>query len=285
MLRRNLFKIFLIALVSNQFTPVALAQTQRSNTWRTRLDLEQPDQRNSHSDRSFSTRKSSTITIPEFSAVTTTFCTNVLFNQEQVSVFPVTLSLARPIMDSNGEVIAPVNSLVSANINATDEDNITIQPKALIIGGRYIPIETSSVSVPALTDNRRSSNFFSTGFSQGQRGVAFRVADNLSDWLISRPTALSDDSSNLLSFGLSLAMGVAQGLNEPSPPDPEEREVLEIRQGIQLIFPLTSSVELPAVANHQSPYFSNRQPAPVCQDGEVRQSQNPTQYDDSNEID
>jgi hypothetical protein len=293
MLRRTLSKIALTILVSNQLTTVALAQQSRSSSLsietnelknrKPNSELEVPEPSNSplqttrnHSNQnnSFSYRDKQKVMIPESSAITTTFCSNVKFNQEQASTFPVTLSLARPIMDSNGNVIAPVNSLVRAKIDATEEEDIKIKPKAVVIGGRYIPIETQKVSVPALTDTRRSRRTFSSTFNRGQRGVAFRVTDNISRWLSRTPSALDLETSNLLSFGLSVATGIAQGVNEPDPPDPEETKVLEIREGTKLIFPLGSTVELPPMATHENPYFANRTPAPACQNGRLNQNQN-----------
>ena len=292
MLLRTLSKIALTILVSNQLTTVALAQQSRSSSLsietnelknrKPNSELEVPEpsnsplqttQNHSNQNNSFSYRDREKVMIPKSSAITTTFCSNVKFNQEQASTFPVTLSLARPIMDSNGNVIAPVNSLVRAKIDATEEEDIKIKPKAVVIGGRYIPIETQKVSVPALTDTRRSRRTFTSTFNRGQRGVAFRVTDNISRWLSRTPSALDLETSNLLSFGLSVATGIAQGVNEPDPPDPEETKVLEIREGTKLIFPLGSTVELPPMATHENPYFANRTPAPACQNGRLTQNQ------------
>lgn len=305
MLPRHLLTVSLAVLTFNQLTSIALAEKQRlpgSGSVETdelsnqkpdsRLKVPEPsnsllqerEQNSPNQNNSFSSQEPREVTIPKSSAVITTFCSNVLFNQEQASSFPVTLSLARPIMDSNGNVIAPINSLIRANINATEDEGIKIEPKAVIIGGQYIPINTSSVAVPALTDTRRgSSTFYSGGFNRGQRGIAYRVSDNLSDWLVSRPTALGDEQSNLLSFGLSIAAGVAQGINEPNPPDREETKVMEIRQGMQLIFPLETSITLPPMATQRNPYFTTRTPTSACQDGQG--TQDPAQYVDNNEVD
>lgn len=308
MLLRTLSTIALTVFASNQLTTLALAEQPRfsslsigTNDLKNRKpnsefqgletpnSILQPTENNSNQNNSFSYRDKQKVMIPESSAITTTFCSNVKFNQEQASTFPVTLSLARPIMDSNGNVIAPVNSLVRAKIDATEEEDIKIKPKAVVIGGRYIPIETQKVSVPALTDTRRSRRTFSSTFNRGQRGVAFRVTDNISRWLSRTPSALDLETSNLLSFGLSVATGIAQGVNEPDPPDPEETKVLEIREGTKLIFPLGSTVELPPMATHENPYFANRTPAPACQNGRLNQNQsqfnNNGSSNESNEID
>ncbi|PSO51344.1 MAG: hypothetical protein BRC33_00585 [Cyanobacteria bacterium SW_9_44_58] len=285
MLLRTFSTIVFTILVSNQWTTVALAQ-QSTNELQDRKpssklkvpehssSILQPTQNNSNQDNSFSYRDKQKVMIPKSSAITTTFCSNVKFNQEQASSFPVTLSLARPLMDSNGNIIAPINSLVRAKIDATEEDDIKIKPKAVVIGGQYIPLKTEKVSVPALRDTRRSRTTVSRSFNRGQRGVAFRVTDNVGRWLSRTPSALDNETSNLLSFGLSVATGIAQGMNEPDPPDPEETKVLEIREGTKLIFPLASTVELPPMASDQNPYFANRKSAPPCQNGRLNQNRN-----------
>lgn len=275
MLLRILSTIALTALVFNRLTPTIFAQEQQSETLY----------------NSFSYPEEPKITIPRLSAIITMFCFNLNFNHGQDSSFPVTLFLARPIIDSNGNVIAPINSLVNAMVEANGNE-IEIQLNALVIGGSYIPIETPKVTLPALADTRRNFNNFSSNFDRGSRGVAFRVTDNLINWLsLSRTDdVLEPSTSTILGFGLSVATGIAQGLNEPAPPDPEESRVMEIQEGIVLIFPLESSVELSPMPNYQSPYFSERSSAPVCEDGEVNPNQtqlnnNPVRNDFLNDED
>jgi len=293
MIRRTLSTIALTVLVSNQLTNAVLAEKQRSNG----LSIEtnefqdrksnsgvsvpessnselQQTQRNSNQNSSFPSRERQSVIIPKSSAITTTFCSNVKFNKDQASKFPVTLSLARPIMDNNGKVIAPINSLVKASIDATNEQ-IKIKPKAVVIGGRYIPIETEKVSVPALDDTRGTSNFSRFSSRDSERGVAFQVTNNISRWLSRTPTAFGNETDNLLSFGLTVASGIIRGLNDPRPPSEKRKEtrVMEIRQGTKLIFPLGSSVELPAMATQSNPYFANRKAAPPCQNGRLNQNQ------------
>ena len=190
--------------------------------------------------------------IPQGAAITVQFCSNVKFNYEQGSSFPITLALARPITDRQGNVVAPVNSLVRARVEPK-EDETQLKPKALVVGGRYIPVETEAVSVPALTDDRASfrTRTFRTG--RGQHGVGFRVADSIDNWLLNRagPSVFPGEANNtddFLGLGLAIATGVFQGLNEPDPPDPEEQKVMKVREGIQLIFLLRQAARVPAPA-------------------------------------
>ena len=265
MLLRILSTITFTALVFNQLTPTVFAQEQQSETLY----------------NSFSFPEEPTITIPRLSAIVTIFCSNLNFNHEQDSSFPVTLSLAQPIIDGNGSVIAPINSLVNAMVEANGNE-IKIHLNALVIGGRYIPIETQKIALPALTDTQRNFNNSFPDVDRSRRGVAFRVTDNLINWLsLGRTEAVVEPTTGaILGLGLSVATGIAQGLNEPAPPDPEESRVMQIQGGIQLIFPLESPVELSPMPNNQSPYFSESSSAPVCEDIEVNPNQ--TQFSNFN---
>jgi len=207
--------------------------------------------------------------IPRGSAITVQSCSNVKFNYEQGSSFPITLALARPITDRQGNVVAPVNSLVRARVEPK-EDETQLKPKALVVGGRYIPLKTEAVSVPALTDDRNRFRTRTVRTGRGQRGVGFRVANSIDNWLLNRagPSVFPGEANNtddFLGLGLAVATGVFQGLNEPNPPDPEEQKVMKVREGIQLIFPLRQAARVPATAARNNPYFDERQPAPACQ--------------------
>ena len=89
------------------------------------------------------------ITIPQFSVIAATFCSAIKFENERDDRFPVTLFLARPIMDNDGSILAPVNSLVNAQVEPTKE-GVKIQIDAIVIGGRLISVKTSALSIPIL---------------------------------------------------------------------------------------------------------------------------------------
>ena len=233
------------------------------------LEQNQPNQTQNNSEPS-SQQQNQKITIPRSSAVTVTFCSDLQFDPQQTGSFPVTLFLARPILDSNGKVIAPVNTLVRAKLKPIDKkedeeedenQGFKIKPEALVIGGRFIPIETSSVSIPTLASVRQQNNYtYSSYGGQGWEGPVVQVADELvgTGGLLESQRVLDRSTSDLLSLGLAIASGVSAGLSQPEPPDPEDNKIMEVSEGIQLIFPLKSSVALPAVATHKNPYFANQ---------------------------
>lgn len=184
------------------------------------------------------------LTLPASSAVTITFCSNIKFDAEQSSSFPVTVFLARPLLDTEGNIIAPINSLVSATVTPTDK-GVKIQANALVIGGQYIPIETPTLSVPILSEVQRQNNYYSNyGYQQQNPSVYFNVANNLQGWL-NVQGILDDGTSDVIGAGLAIASGVSLGLSSK---EPEETKTAEVSQGVMLIFPLLSAVQLPQTA-------------------------------------
>lgn len=184
--------------------------------------------------------------LPASSAVTVMFCSNVKFDDEQDSPFPVTVFLARPILDTNGNVVAPVNSLVSATVTPT-EKGVKIKADAVVIGGQYIPIETPTLSVPVLSEVQQDNNYYSSySYQQQTPSVYFNVANNLQNWL-STQGVFGTGTSDMLGAGLAIASGVSYGLSARER-EPRQTEISEVAQGGMLIFPLLSAVELPETA-------------------------------------
>lgn len=188
--------------------------------------------------RSTGMRRTRGITIPEASAITVTFCSTVRFDSKQKSGFPAVVYLARPIMDSNGNVLAPVNSMVNVQLKPKGKE-IKITADALVVGGRFIPIKSSQLSVPILSKTDQQTNYYSYG--QDNQGVIYNVANGLQDWLNDQGV-LSDGFSDVLGVGLTIASGFSRGRNRP-----KITEVMEVSEGSTLIFPLLATVALPSL--------------------------------------
>ncbi|MGF1479722.1 MAG: hypothetical protein ACFB4I_09555 [Cyanophyceae cyanobacterium] len=233
------------------------------------------------------------ITIPASSAIAITFCSQVQFDaEEQESSFPTTVYLAQPITDVDGNILAPINSLVSAQVTPTDE-GVQLHAEALVIGGQYISIETPVVSVPVLS-RATEDTYYSSGYSTNteQLGVGYNVARNLRDWLglgvsqttqttttygtsygsalteIAEASGVIDSSTGLwLDAGLAVAEAVFMGMNNRSP---KETRVTEVAQGVTIVFPLLAPVDVPPVAKlaTQSSFYPVSQTAESpCTDG------------------
>ncbi len=194
------------------------------------------------------------VTIPESSAIAVTFCSAVKFENEREDGFPVTLFLARPVMDSDGGILAPVNSLVNAQVEPSSK-GVKIQVNAIVIGGRMIPVKTSTLSIPILSTTKEGDgyengydDYASGGYDGGGayygrpgRGVALNVASGLQSWL-GNQEIIGGTASGLLGAGLAIAAGVTAATDKR----PERSKLIEVPEGGMLLFPLLSPVALPS---------------------------------------
>jgi hypothetical protein len=193
-------------------------------------------------------QSSQEITIPEASVVAVTFCSAIKFEDEREDRFPVTLFLARPIMDNDGGILAPVNSLVNAQVEPTSE-GVKIQVDAIVIGGRLISVKTSALSIPILSTTKEGDGYDDYAYGEYDsdmyygrpgRGVALNVANGLQSWL-GNQEILGGTASGLLGAGLAIAAGVTAATDKK----PEPAKLIEVPEGGMLIFPLLSPVALP----------------------------------------
>ncbi len=195
--------------------------------------------------------------IPPSSAIAVTFCSDFEFNSKHESGFPITLFLARPILDSNGNTIAPVNSLVSAKLQPTDE-GAEMKAESLVVGGRVIPIKTSTIPIPMLTRVRREN--FSYSYGQNNQGLALGLANGLQKWL-GNQGVLSEGVSDVLNFGLSVAEGVSTGLNNRKSKATTTRKFPE---RILYVLTLTSTIALPPATTQIALAAGGETAGPVC---------------------
>lgn len=194
------------------------------------------------------------ISIPKSTVIAATFCSATKFEDVRKSSFPVTLFLARPIVDRDGKTLAPVNSLVSAQLKPTSE-GVQIKLDALVIGGQFIPIQTSALSIPVLSTVKQDGIDY--GYDEQQsRGVMFNVANGLQSWL-GNQGFLPSTASGLLGAGLAVASGVSAGS------DRKVAKEMEIPERSMIIFPLLSSVTIPP-ATLQAVSSSSGQAILVC---------------------
>lgn len=215
------------------------------------------------------------ISIPKSTAIAATFCSAIKFENARKSSFPVTLFLARPIVDQDGSVLAPVNSLVSAQLKPTSE-GVQIKLDALVVGGQFIPIQTSVISIPVLYTVKQDGVDY--GYDdQLRRGVVFNVANGLQSWL-GNQGFLPSTASGVLGAGLAIASGVSAGSGRP-----EAAKEMEVPERSMILFPLLSAVILPPAALQAVP-SSSGQAAFVCsEDSTTQDSSNGASYDPADE--
>lgn len=252
---KQIFLSSILALLTSSYPSVsAVAEALPSNpTQPVQANPPEPpitQQNQARPDPDAYVQSSQEITIPEASVVAVTFCSAVKFETEREDRFPVTLFLARPIMDNDGGILAPINSLVNAQVEPTSE-GVKIQVDAIVIGGRLIPVKTSALSIPILSTTKEGNEYdtyddYSYGeydsayYGRPGRGVALNVANGLQSWL-GNQEMIGGTASGLLGAGLAIAAGVTAATDKK----PEPAKLNEVPEGGMLIFPLLSPVALP----------------------------------------
>jgi hypothetical protein len=97
------------------------------------------------------------ITIPQDAAVIVYFPAGATVDVGQRQDFPLTVFLARPIHDYQGNVIVPENSLVTIILKPTD-GGAKIIAQSVVVRGRIVPIRASSQMIPGTTITRKRAN-------------------------------------------------------------------------------------------------------------------------------
>lgn len=196
--------------------------------------------------------------IPSSSAIAVTFCAGFEVNSKHKSGFPATLFLARPLIDSNGNMIAPVNSLVTAQLKPTGE-GVEITAEALVIGGLVVPIKTSTLSIPMISSVRQESNaYYSSG--QNNQGLVLGLANGVQRWLGSQGI-LPDGVSDVLDLGLSVVGGAGTGLNNRKP---KVTTTMKITEKVLYILTMTSPVAISPVTTQIALAAGGEAAGPVC---------------------
>ena len=98
-----------------------------------------------------------TVALPQSTAIVTTFSDGIQFRVRRNENQPVTLVLKQPILDGSGNVIAPANSPVQAQIVPVDHNRgVQIRAESIVVNGQVIPIQAISSTVP--TQRMRDPN-------------------------------------------------------------------------------------------------------------------------------
>ncbi|MBD2774777.1 hypothetical protein [Iningainema tapete] len=178
------------------------------------------------------------VTIPKSSAITISFPTPVTFNAGQKKSLPTAALLAHPILDSNGNVVAPPSSPVSIELQPFD-GGAKIVAQSVVIGGRVIPITASSPLIPGKTVT------IASGAQLAQENQYFyrNLVGSVFGVFGSANRASNDIITNLTNFGntVGTGIGILTGLSSPK----TTRQV-EITSGSMYVLTLQAPVTLPA---------------------------------------
>jgi hypothetical protein len=172
------------------------------------------------------------VTIPQSSAIVVSFPAELTLDPKRKYNFPITLSLARPIVDAQGNIVLPARSLISARMKAMKGGDL-IEADGVIIGGRVIPINAIGAMVPAQTRPEDFANQFVPS-----PGPVNNVFNSLVLW---QSTALNLDPDLDTYLGATLAL--LAGLTTPKPKDPPP--YVSIPQGTLYILTLAAPITVP----------------------------------------
>lgn len=175
---------------------------------------------------------SSTI-IPADSALVVRFCKPVTLNTKNKSSL-VNAVLAQPLLDSKGQVSAPINTLVGVQFKPTSE-GAQITANNLVIGSRYIPVQTSGVSAPLETRVQEKS----PTRENNRPGTVSKVARGVQA-ILSQQDVVDQSAGDFLGAGLSILSGITRKSNEP-----KVNKTMEVPEGSTFVLPLSSAITLP----------------------------------------
>ncbi|PSB02631.1 hypothetical protein C7B64_12340 [Merismopedia glauca CCAP 1448/3] len=174
------------------------------------------------------------VVIPEASAIAVIFKTPMTYVPKgQKQNYPVTGFLAEPLKDDRGNVVVPVNALVTLYLKPTDEGAL-ISGNGIVIGGRLMSITTSSILVPAQTE----TVFFGSEYVPTP-GIVNRVSTSFLS-IVTDSDALKPE----LRFSLGLGLAIASGLSTPKAKSPPA--VVTIGENSVYVLTLTAPVTLPS---------------------------------------
>ena len=132
------------------------------------------------------------------------FPTDITVDIDNTEEFPITLFLAQDLMDVQGNLLAPVNSFVRAQLNPS-EDGLQIVAESIVVAGQSIPLRATSSLLPSTTVTQ------TTGDQNGQRQAA-RMRDIAGG--IAGALGADLETSDQVSFGGSV-IGFLVGSSSP----------------------------------------------------------------------
>lgn len=169
-----------------------------------------------------------TRTIPAATAIAIVFPSDLILNADTEQT--TTLLLIQPIFDEAGNEIAPKNSLVSARLKPS-KGGITVTADFLVVRGKTVPIQASTVVIPGQTVTLQS------GVEHARE--ASQIGGRLAGTIIGATNAEDVDGIKrgaLAGTGIGLMFGLLS---------PKKATVVKILQGSVYVLTLLSDASLP----------------------------------------
>lgn len=182
------------------------------------------------------------VTIPKSSAIIVSFPAELILDPKRRHNVPITLPLLQPIVDSEGQIVAPAKSLVSAQLKSMKGGDL-IEVTSVVVGGRVIPINALGTLVPAQHKPEDIANPVVP--SAGRLNQTLDALRNSTTFTNRLTFDFSGQRRNNLSaFDVAdLALSLGYGLTQPVPKIPPA--FTNITQGAVYILTLASPVTIP----------------------------------------
>lgn len=172
--------------------------------------------------------------VPQSSAITITFPISLTVNASQKRSLTTAAFLARPLLDSNGNVVADTNSPINVEIQPT-KGGAQIKAVALVVNGRIIPIQAIGPLIPDRPVTT-TGNSQKQGFYNSLAGSVFNVLLSTSGVA----NKLGTDTSNSIGNSLGTGLVTISGMNSS-----KTTHQVEIPQGAVYILTLDTSITIP----------------------------------------
>jgi hypothetical protein len=170
-----------------------------------------------------------TATIPQSTAIAVKFPVETTVDVGRKQDYPITLFLAQPLLDSDGNIVAPTNSPVSAYLKPAEEGG-RIVAESVVVGGRVVPIQASSSVIPGNVITVTSGD----KKADQNRGVFSRLLGTLAGAVTGGKTE-SIEQAGLLGAGIGIISGITS---------PEKVRVVQIPQGSVYVLALQAPVAI-----------------------------------------
>ncbi|MGF1600871.1 MAG: hypothetical protein ACFCU8_02425 [Thermosynechococcaceae cyanobacterium] len=145
---------------------------------------------------------SSQSVIPVSTALTVTFPNNMVVDAKKNQDYPMTLFLAQPLFDSQGNQIVAANSPIAAKMKPT-KGGAQIIAESLVINGQVVAIQASSPLIPSYSVSKAS------GYQSAREGSS--VLANISGGITGGATGNSSafNRASMFGGGIGALVGLA----------------------------------------------------------------------------
>ncbi len=179
------------------------------------------------------------VTIPQSSAIIVSFPAEITLDPKRKHNIPITLPLLQPIVDTDGQVVAPAKSLVLARLKSIKGGDL-IEVTAVVVGGRVIPLHSEGILVPA----QHRSEDVSAFYTNANPSRLNNIIGSAQTWQFTQSFGGDSNNSSISKFDL-LGLGLAIGFGATQPVSRLPPAFVNIAQGSVYILTLATPIIIP----------------------------------------